>query len=378
MKQLTDKCIKFLGSTSLIYYNLLWLSYLTVVGTVAQRNLGLYRAQVKYFSSWFFWEGYIPMPGGATVLTLIFIGLVIKLLYFTKWKKKFAGIIIIHFGGALLLFGGFLTATFSSEGNMAIEEGGVSSEIADFHKIELAVIDHSGKDKDQVTAFSREWLKPGTVLKNSTIPFEIKIDDFCKNCRVLKRAEFMAKKNEPSNLKRFGPANKFNLLNVPSETEEERDRSGVQIQVSGAGEQDGIYLVFMYMDPEARLTVDGKQYTIRMRKERRPVPFTIELLDFEQQRHPGTGMARSFKSLVNLIDGDLIEKRVIEMNKPLRHRGYTLYQASFMEGQTQTSVLQVVDNVGRMFPYISSIIMCLGLLLHLMIQIPVLIKKREV
>ena len=42
------------------------------------------------------------------------------------------------------------------------------------------------------------------------------------------------------------------------------------------------------------------------------------------------------------------------MNAPLEHKGYTLYQASYAElGSGEATVLAVVQNYGRLFPYIS-------------------------
>ena len=64
-------------------------------------------------------------------------------------------------------------------------------------------------------------------------------------------------------------------------------------------------------------------------------------------------------------------KILIKMNEPLRYKNYTFYQSSFIEEESgETSVFAVVENYGRLFPYISSIIMCFGLLLHLIIKLP--------
>jgi len=65
----------------------------------------------------------------------------------------------------------------------------------------------------------------------------------------------------------------------------------------------------------------------------------------------------------------------------LRTLNFTFYQASFIEGVAdETTVLAVVQNAGRNFPYISSCIMAAGLFLHLIIQVPKLIvrSKRKV
>ena len=95
--------------------------------------------------------------------------------------------------------------------------------------------------------------------------------------------------------------------------------------------------------------------------------------------HPGTGIAKSYSSDINLIEDGISKRMLIKMNEPLRHRGYTFYQASFIESADgETTVLAAVKNYGRLFPYISSIIMCIGLLIHLTMKLPDLFKKRKV
>ena len=65
------------------------------------------------------------------------------------------------------------------------------------------------------------------------------------------------------------------------------------------------------------------------------------------------------------------------MNEPLRYKGYTFFQSSYIEKpEGETSVFAVVKNYGRLFPYISSIVMCFGLLFHLTLKLPALFKKQ--
>ena len=93
--------------------------------------------------------------------------------------------------------------------------------------------------------------------------------------------------------------------------------------------------------------------------------------------HPGTGIAKSYSSNVNVIEDGMSKHILIKMNNPLRHKGYTFYQSSFIESlEGETSVLAAVKNYGRLFPYISSIIMCFGLLIHLVVKLPKLFKGR--
>ena len=66
------------------------------------------------------------------------------------------------------------------------------------------------------------------------------------------------------------------------------------------------------------------------------------------------------------------------MNEPLRHKGYTFFQASFIDdSDVETTVLATVKNYGRLFPYISSIIMSIGLLIHLLLMIPKMANRKS-
>ena len=133
---------------------------------------------------------------------------------------------------------------------------------------------------------------------------------------------------------------------------------------------DGIYGLFLGQTVPQRLKVDDKNYIVLFRKKRTYLPFELELIDFKKVMHAGTDIAKSFSSKINLIEEDISRQVLIQMNEPLRHKGYTFYQASFIESEDkQTSVLAVVKNYGRLFPYISSVIMCIGILIHMIMMI---------
>jgi hypothetical protein len=58
---------------------------------------------------------------------------------------------------------------------------------------------------------------------------------------------------------------------------------------------------------------------------------------------------------------------VISMNQPLRIGAWTLYQSSYQETpQGEVSILAVVHDRFVLSPYISSAIMALGLLVHIL------------
>ena len=88
-------------------------------------------------------------------------------------------------------------------------------------------------------------------------------------------------------------------------------------------------------------------------------------------------MAKAYESDIRKVEDGVEEPVLISMNEPLRHGGYTFYQSSFIEGRgAETTVLSAVRNAGRLLPYISSLVMCLGLLIHLIVKVPTLIRSR--
>src|SRR5262249_25650663 len=94
-------------------------------------------------------------------------------------------------------------------------------------------------------------------------------------------------------------------------------------------------------------------------------PYTIHLKEFRHDRYIGTDKPKNFSSLIRLVDPTRNEDRevLIYMNEPLRYEGETFYQASFLKGDTGT-VLQVVRNPGWLMPYVSCILVAVGMLVH--------------
>ena len=125
------------------------------------------------------------------------------------------------------------------------------------------------------------------------------------------------------------------------------------------------------------IKINEQVYEIKLRRKRTYLPFELELIDFKKVMYPGTGIAKSYSSDINLIEFGIAKHILIKMNQPLRHRGYTFYQSSFIQSEDgETTVLAAVKNYGRLFPYISSITMCFGLLVYLVMRLPRLFKKQ--
>ena len=365
--------IRICSSPKLFVYSLVWLMVLVTVGTVAQKDIGLYASQQKYFSSYFFFIGPLPLPGGRVVLALMLINLVSMMFKQNLWKMKKIGVIVVHMGGIMLLVGAGLTAVFSSEGSMVIEEGSKSNTIDDYHITELAIINVSDSNYDQYTVFGQPLFKSGNNLMHGDLDFDITILDYMDNATL-----------EPiqggSSIGFKGMLKNFNLIEIDRDTDDMKNRPGIIFQVSGTfSDVDGVYGLIFGQSVPATINVNSNQYVMALQKKKTYLPFAIELEDFKKVMHPGTEVAKSYSSKINLVENNIPRPVLIEMNKPLRHEGYTFYQASFIESPSgeETTVLAAVHNYGRLFPYISSIIMSIGLLMHMLVNMPALFKKKK-
>ena len=185
-----------------------WLMILVVLGTLAQADIGLYESQQKYFSSWIAWFKFIPTPGGRLTLLVMFINLLFFMFDPLFWSFKKIGVVTTHLGVLLLLVGGGITAWFSSEGMMTIEEESSSNYVFNLYKKELAIVDMSNNNYDEVVVISDKLLAREDIIEDSSIPFSIEIIDYFTNCEIKERVN--------SGLEYKGLAKRFELSELKS------------------------------------------------------------------------------------------------------------------------------------------------------------------
>lgn len=327
-----------------------------VVGTVAQKYIGLYAATQIFFSDPILWLGPVPLPGLPFVLAVITLNLTLKLILKSAWTRQKAGIIVTHLGALLLLYGGLFTALFSSEGYLDLLPDQEKSVVSDYHQREFVLLNEKG---EALQSFPASELEVGKTLKISQPPLEIKILESCRNCSIV------ARQDAGENFK--GMAANMSLKPAPLKIQDEENLTGATFSVEGS-QDDGHYLVLDEVPKLPEISVGEQTFRFALRKTQRALPFTVKLLEFRRDLHPGTEMARAYESRVEIIDGPSRWESVISMNQPLRYKGYTFFQSSFVQTPAgEMSVLAVVHNVGRIFPYLSGILMCLGLILHLLV-----------
>ncbi len=348
-----------------------------VIGTVAQKYVGLYAATHIYFSAPIIWVfGFVPLPGMPILCALIFFNLVFKLISKSPWNKRHSGIIITHIGVALLLVGGLFTALFSTEGYIDLGQGDKKSYVSDYHERVFVV---TNKAVDTVFTTPHTRVKVGDIFNIPDTALSIKILETCRNCTIEKRSAH-------SNAYTYNGMAQHMKLNAGAlDNIDEENMAGVTFAVySGVNDSQGsidkgtkgrVYVTLEDAPQVPTITnSEGTEntddtYTIMVRRARRSLPFAVELVQFTREVHPATQLPKAYESRVRIIDGDARWESVIGMNEPLRYKGYTFFQSSFAQTPTgEISVLAAVWNVGRAFPYISGIVICFGLIVHLFVR----------
>lgn len=343
-----------LAKADIAFFLLLPLMLLLFAGTIAQKYIGLYAAHKMFFSSFIFWAGPMPLPGGYLLIGALTFSLSCKFLLKSEWSWKKSGINLTHLGVLVLLGGGLITAMHARENYMVLAEGQESPYIYDYIKRELIISSQGGLRKI-----------PFEKLENANLPFTFELLEKCANCRIEKRAETQ---QDFGDIPPRGMAQFMALLEKPADIDPEVNLSGLSFKISGLEDenQNGLYIAFEGMPTPININHDGQTYEIIFGKAQRSLPFSLRLKEFEKISYPGTNKAKDYVSELEIIDGNLSWPAHIEMNEPLRYKGYTFYQSSFERSEAgELSILAVVKNRGWLFPYIGSALIGIGLMLHL-------------
>ena len=132
---------------------------LIFAGTLAQVHLGIQEAQQRYFQSLFVWwppdgNGWkLPIfPGGHLIGAVLLVNLVAAHAKRFHWAWRKLGIHLTHAGLIIMLAGGLFTDLFAVESHMRLANGETKNYSEDSRREELAVIDTSDPELDQVTA----------------------------------------------------------------------------------------------------------------------------------------------------------------------------------------------------------------------------------
>ncbi len=363
----------------------------------------------------FHWSSYIGDPAMRILYQLLQGGLAGGLLLVGCWLvfKKRAGIVLIHAGVLLLMFGEMLVGMLAVEEQIGLLEGETKNYAVDIRAVELAVVDAAPDEYDDTVVVpliekgsETRYAKPGATYSTQertptqelwdallrrfgeepdstvSLPFTVEVLEFYKNADV----QPLTPGESPKATQGVGLSRKAVELKEASGTDNDNvDFAAAYVKLKSLdGEEDyGTFLLSQLAALEGRserVAVGDQSYEVALRFKRSYKPYRVKLIDVSKDDYLGTSTPRSYRSDIRLADGDDETGRPISisMNNPLRYSGETFYQSGYGpdRGFGESTTLQVVTNTGWMIPYTACMLVLVGLLYHFVLGIVRFLRRR--
>ncbi len=324
---------------AILFYLLPYMMVLLVAGTVAQKYVGLFTATKLFFSSFILWIGWLPLPGGAAALAILFVNLTAYFIVKSQWKMPALGSTVTHLGVIVLLLGGLVTLVNKQEGFIILRHG------------------------QQADAFYDYDTRYFSVEKNGKMIHQISFDQLKENQSIL------LPDGESVNIRHAYPNSMITengtLKQIDTRLEEETNQAGLVFDVTVDNKKFS-FLTTEFLQNQPHLTTKAGRHQFSLHRLSRNLPFGLRMSALRQDRYPGTEMAKSYETQFDVIEKDHEWPAHTAMNDPLRYQGYTFYQASVLTlpNGEQASVLNAVKDIGWLFPYAATALISIGLLLN--------------
>ena len=300
--------------------------------------------------------------------------------------RQRAGIVLLHGGIGLLMFNELLVGLTAVESSMQLYEGQTVNYVEDIRSLELAIVDPSNAEADDVVVVPQSRLSDGKFVSNTELPFDIRVNEYLPNSVLRKLPENAA------NIATTG-------LGLQWAAERVRPVSGTD--TNGRINQSAAYLTFLNKEdgkelgthlvslmqssmqlPE-KVKLADKNYKVYLRFKRNYKPYRLSLIDVRKDDYLGTNTPRNYSSQLKLNDESRgISDRDVKiwMNNPLRFAGETFYQSGYFrdpQSGIESTTLQVVTNTGWMIPYVACMIVTTGLLAHFLVALRRFLLQRD-
>ncbi|MDR0353762.1 MAG: cytochrome c biogenesis protein ResB, partial [Opitutaceae bacterium] len=411
MRALWHSFVDFFVSLRLTVWLLALSIALVFFATLDQVHLGVWGVQQKWFHSLIvihFVKG-VPLPvfpGGYCIGGLLFLNLLAAHARRFRFSWKKSGLLLAHSGLLLLLAGEFFTGLMQEDYQLRLDVGQTKNYSEHVRRHELAIIDATAPDHARATVFSEKFLARHAATHHrrhaaahhdtarhhaaaahadaaapDALPFRVITRAYYPNIALDFRERVP---NAPPPPATRGLGERLALFplaetRAPGET----NIPAAIVELVAPSGTLGTWLVSPALDQLGPQTLehDGRAWRLALRPQRAYQPYSITLLEFRHDRHPGTDIPKNFSSRVRLHFDDTPDaatdrEALISMNNPLRYDGLAYYQAGFANDD-RTSILQVVRNPGWLLPYIASAMMGLGLLLQFGINFTRFLKHRQ-
>ncbi|HTU89355.1 MAG TPA: cytochrome c biogenesis protein ResB [Gemmataceae bacterium] len=430
------KVLQALASLRLTVFLFVLSMFLVFTGTLAMRDNGLWMTLSSYFRCFIAWiplqvfvpfgqvffglprtlhiPGSFPFPGGwllggallvnllaahalrftilkrakdsavllaARQTTSVPLRLLLRVVHFVlfriAWKRS--GIVLIHSGIIVLMLGELVTGKFAVETRMPIVTGEYADYAMHIDRVELAFLQDDPRDpgKDHVVVVPDALLRKSGTIEDQRLPFTVEVVRFLGNTS----SQLRPRGPDDDTPATRGDGVEVTVDEMPSSTgtdseqEAEKPAAYVTLRDKKTAASLGTYLVWV-LGVEQEIGAGGDAWRMALRYQRSYQPYKLYLEEFHHDFYPGTGIPKNFSSRVRVLSNDGESREVvISMNSPLRYKGETFYQASWLPNDSGTS-LQVVRNPGAYLPYISCFLVCLGMLIHFGLHLSSFLERR--
>jgi len=392
-KNIAVLIFNFLSGYLLAVITLTVLGLLVWFSTLEQTQIGLSATAARYYHSDALYvipelDGKkIPLilPGAYWTCVVLFINMVLGGMVRIRKGVKQIGPMIAHLGIILLLVTGFVDHHNSIHGHMdtrqfgtydyAWKRGTTSLEVFKYdeeqNKMAPYVIKHEmleDLEHDSGTPKHR-------VFKFKDMPFDVEVRNFYDNATI-----YVDNGN-------------------PREKTDGAVVDGTFLRATDVDPKDDLYMFACYVTirphdgSEARnlilsrainhpltFSVDGKLFGIEMPNEIWKMPYEVKLVNSYGEFYPGTQRPSHYSSDIVWTDHKGVEKMsTIKMNEPLRHKGYTLFQASWTPPTNgiEYSGFVIVTNPADQWPVYCLWISFMGLAFHFIMKLSQYLSKEQ-
>lgn len=292
--------------------------------------------------------------------------------------RKRGGMVVLHLGIGLLMFNELFVSVTNVEEQITLIEGEETSIARDSREAELVISDRSDAAKDKWITVSGSSLEPGNVVKLPEAPFDVRVEVYYRNSTLesLGAVPPESRGGVPECTQGLGVTAVALPLPVVAGAEAGNQTDVASAYVTLLPKEGGDPLATLLLPQEDffaaavhPVEVGGKTYYLALRQKQTPKPYSLQLLDVEKEDYIGTTVPRHYESVFRIhrhSDGTDLQGR-ISMNEPLRYGGETFYQSGYFQhsdGREQ-STIQIVTNSGWMMPYVSCMLVAIGMLAHM-------------
>jgi len=276
-----------------------------------------------------------------------------------------SGIVMLHAGLILMLLGEFITGLAAKEGQLWVPEFGSANTVIDIREAELAFVTDAKQGAEQHVAVPQWMLEQSDEddkpIADAALPLSVRVDAWMVNSQIIPQS--FSKDMTQIDWK-------SQALPAVTGTQQQSNRPSAVVTLFKGDDRLGQYLLstWEFVKP-IEVEAAGKTWRVELRFKQTPLDYTLQLNDFRHDTFTGSRTARNFSSDMRLVGTAQTGTRevYIKMNQPLRYDGKAFFQSGFFQqplNKNLGTILQVADNPGAWVPYLSCVVVTVGLTVH--------------